>query len=107
LSTKEQLQAENERLGAEVAACRVLLTVVAEAKLPPPADGDSNYENYLRDASSRLADVTIIVRAVMKYAGDVHFARIVHDSAATLSRELARPAGYVAEGSQVAVSVTA
>jgi hypothetical protein len=47
VSTEEQLQAENDRLGAEVAALRVLLTAVSDlADVPMPASSDDMQVHY-------------------------------------------------------------
>lgn len=85
--TNEQLQAENERLGAEVAALRVLLTAVRQAAdVPMPASNSDLQLHFM--VCVRRADVIAI------YASADGSAGVLHDRAERLREEAARPLRY-------------
>lgn len=86
-----------EQLAAEIAALRELLTVIGQAGLPQPADGERNYAEYLRECRDRLAAVAIITRCAMDYTGQAAFTNILRNSAGSLRKELARPLPYTPE----------
>ncbi|HEY5397845.1 MAG TPA: hypothetical protein VIL16_20855 [Trebonia sp.] len=94
MSTKEELQAENERLGREVAALRTLLAAVRDcADVPFPAGGgDDDWLAFL-NLSSRRADLVAVYGN--PDAGDQPATvRTLHDRAESLRREAARPLRY-------------
>lgn len=80
--TKEQLKADNERLGATVAALSELLEVIGGAGLPRHAPGQ--YESYAHQAEGRLRQVTELTRDIFKYAGSPMFVNVVLTTAETM-----------------------
>lgn len=93
---KEELQAANERLGAEVAALRELLAVIGTAMPATPAD-DDGYRTYYGVCRERLRAVAQITACAMDYAGQRTFYGVLHNSALTLRRELEKPLRYTPE----------
>ena len=90
--TKDQLQAENERLGMEVAALRGLLTAIAGGKHPMYVAGQ--HDRYYQAGSDRMIAVAGAAKAAVKAAGTDDFAMTAHAMANYLDHEFARPLGY-------------
>lgn len=87
--TNEQLQAENERLGAEVAALRALLAAVRDlADVPPAADPtiDADWNAYLALSASRLGSISVWA--------DPASADTLHNSAEVLRALAGQPLRY-------------
>lgn len=95
MPTKEQLQAENERLGKEVAALRDLLAVIAGARPPLPADPREMHRFYSA-GSDRLLHVTTAASEVTRYAG-AYVPDVARSHARSLREHLAKPLRYEAE----------
>jgi hypothetical protein len=95
--TKEQLTAENERLGKEAAALRVLLTVIAEGQPPMYAVPGNHRDGWLQVGSNRIHAVAAAAEDAMKKAGTDGFVSSLHAMAGYLRREFARPLGYEPE----------
>jgi hypothetical protein len=93
--TKEQLQAENERLGREVAALRDLLTAISEGDHPFAADG-ADLDSYFHVGSDRMHAVVATVETVMEHTGDA-FTGSLHSMAGYLRKEWAKPLRYEPE----------
>ena len=90
--TKEQLQAENERLGAEVAALRELLTVIAGGRHPMYQAGQ--HDSYYMAGSDRMIAVAGAARRAMEDAGTDDFTGTLRAMSGYLRREYERPLGY-------------
>lgn len=102
--TKDELLAENERLGAEVAALRELLTAVRDhADLPEPASyGHPNYELELW---SRAGDIACW--ALMdEYATGKNAAAILRSRGEELRKRAARPLRYALKDALAAPVIT-
>ena len=103
--TKKELEAENERLGKEVAALRTLLAAAREcADVPMPAgDDDGDWRAFL-STSSRRADL-VAVYANPDVDGAVHDVLLsaLHDRAQSLRTEAARPLRYTPKTAAPAV----
>lgn len=95
--TKEQLAAENERLGKEAAALRGLLTVIADGTPPMYAVPGNHRDGWLQAGSNRIHAVAGAAAEAMKYAGTDGFTGSLHAMAGYLRHEFARPLGYEPE----------
>jgi hypothetical protein len=96
--TKEQLQAENERLGREVAALRDLLTAVRDhADVPRPADYDNPAYRWL--CADRLIDIAIWAE-LNEHATGPNADRHLNDWAARLRERAARPLKYTVRAAE-------
>lgn len=88
--TKKELEAENERLGKEIAALRVLLAAVHDAAdVPMPVHDADLHTHYM--TCVRRADVIAV------YANADDSVNVMHDRAESLREEAARPLRYVAK----------
>lgn len=103
--TKQELAAENKRLGAEIAALRELLTVIAGARPPLPVSGHDMYR-YYTTGSDRLLHAATIAAAVVKRIGDPAFSAIAHGQSAALREYLGQPLRYEAEAAEPAPVIT-
>jgi hypothetical protein len=91
--TKEELQAENERLGAEVAALRELLTAARDyAKLPHPADYSGTVYTY--EAERRLDAIAVWADGDREDMTPDVYLLVMKDRAGHLREEAARPVRY-------------
>ena len=103
--TKEELAAENERLGKEVAALRTLLAAVQEcANLPFPANvDDEGWRARERLADRRAGMIAVYADADLMHPHDpAILAAVLHDRAAALRKEAARPLRYTPKGAEPA-----
>lgn len=101
--TKDELEAQNVRLGAEVAALRTLLAAVRDlADVPMPADYDDMQEHYLTCA--RRVDM-IAVYADPESGSAPAPAVVLHDRAEALRQEAARPLRYTPKAAAPALAI--
>lgn len=91
--TKEELHAANERLGAEIAALRELLTVIGDAKPPLPADSD-DMRRYHFTGSYRIMMAANAAREAMRHIGSPAYLEIVHAHAIGLRGDISEPLRY-------------
>lgn len=90
--TRADLEAANERLGAEVAAHRVLLAAIRElATVPKPADWAS--VEYLCDLENRLISVFAYAGTLDDVTPDI-MAQVIHNRAKSLREDAAAPVRY-------------
>src|SRR5258708_1338504 len=92
--TREQLQAENERLGREVAALRDLLTAVRELADPPhPAALEELQVHYL-EWFRGLAKIAVWATPDANVSSHDVLLTVLHERAGVLREEAARPLRY-------------
>lgn len=92
--TKDELRAENERLGAEIAALRDLLAAIAGARPPKPAS-IRDYPRCHEASHERLAWAAVAAREAADWSGQPGVGpEIVHAQARGLRSFLAEPVRY-------------
>lgn len=101
MSTREQLQAENERLGAEVAALRSLLIAVrGYAKVPHAASID-DLDRAAREAERRIDAIAIWADPdTEEFLTHKYHVDVLHDRANALRADGARAVRYKVKGAE-------
>lgn len=98
--TKEQLAAENERLGKEVAALRVLLAAVRDlATVPYPADQADMQWHYIT-CGSRIDSISIYANPDMTVGEGPRSVTMLHNAAEDLRQLAARPLRYTPKAAE-------